>query len=124
MRKLIATFAASIITLTGCVTGYSQPLHPDTTIDCMLKAPAYPALSRKQGETGTAAVKATVDEAGRFISVVIAQSSGFPRLDEAALAAMRASTCQPLYHGGERVPFSFTQPYHFAIRAESPPHPQ
>ncbi|OLL28541.1 hypothetical protein BTH42_27700 [Burkholderia sp. SRS-W-2-2016] len=120
MRKLIASTAALTLTLTGC----AQPRHPDTRIDCLIQAPAYPLLSREHGETGTAAVKATVDADGRLISVTIAHSSGHTKLDEAALAAMRGSTCKPLYKGGERVPFTFTQPYRFALGEQSPLHPQ
>jgi protein TonB len=51
--------------------------------------PAYPATSRRQGEEGTVRVKVLVDERGRPQEVAVAQSSGFARLDEAALQAVR-----------------------------------
>ena len=51
--------------------------------------PMYPPTSRRQGEEGTVRLKVLVDERGRPKDVQIAQSSGFPRLDDAARDAVR-----------------------------------
>jgi protein TonB len=51
--------------------------------------PAYPPLSRKAGEQGRVLLRVLVDEAGRPAQVLLLQSSGYPRLDEAAAAAVR-----------------------------------
>lgn len=114
MRALITAVAVLTITLAGC----AEPPHPDTKVDCRLRAPAYPAVSRARGDTGMATVKFAVDEDGKITSVAIAKSSGHAELDEAALSAMRSSTCKPLYKGGKRVPFTYSQPYHFALRQD------
>lgn len=45
----------------------------------------YPAASRRLNEQGTVTVSACVGKDGRAVSTVIAQSSGYPRLDAAAL---------------------------------------
>ena len=50
--------------------------------------PTYPPVSRRNGEEGIVRLKVLVDEKGRAKDVQIAQSSGFPRLDEAAKQAV------------------------------------
>lgn len=51
--------------------------------------PTYPPASRRAGEHGTVRVKVLVDAKGRPSTVEVAQSSGFPRLDQAAVEAVR-----------------------------------
>lgn len=50
--------------------------------------PTYPRLSRRLGEQGTVVVHARIDVQGRAQDASIGRSSGFPRLDQAALAAV------------------------------------
>ena len=47
--------------------------------------PAYPPASRRMGETGTVVMLLTVAENGRVIDAALDTSSGFDRLDQAAL---------------------------------------
>jgi protein TonB len=51
--------------------------------------PTYPPASRRAGEQGTVRLKVLVDTNGRASNVAVTQSSGFPRLDEAAIEAVR-----------------------------------
>jgi periplasmic protein TonB len=51
--------------------------------------PVYPSASRRGGEEGTVRLRVLVDERGRPRDVQLAQSSGFPRLDDAAMDAVR-----------------------------------
>ncbi len=51
--------------------------------------PAYPPASRRIGEEGVVALAVRVDERGRPIEVRVQQSSGFPRLDQAAVEGLR-----------------------------------
>lgn len=51
--------------------------------------PTYPPAARRAGEEGTVRLKVLVDEKGRPKDVAVATSSGFARLDEAAMAAVR-----------------------------------
>jgi protein TonB len=111
MRGALATVAASLLILVGC----AQPRHPDTSIECKFAPPDYPPISRHRREAGTVDVRATTDTDGKITSVAIEKSSGYQRLDAAALAAMRASTCEPLYRNGARVPFSLAQPFRFDL---------
>jgi protein TonB len=51
--------------------------------------PAYPPAARRAGEEGTVRLKVLVDEKGRPKDVAVATSSGFARLDQAAMEAVR-----------------------------------
>jgi protein TonB len=51
-------------------------------------APSYPQLSRRLGEEGQVLVRVQVSTDGKVLSVELKQSSGFARLDEAALKAV------------------------------------
>ena len=51
--------------------------------------PVYPPASRRAGEEGTVRLKVLVDTNGRASNVAVTQSSGFTRLDQAAMDAVR-----------------------------------
>jgi periplasmic protein TonB len=51
--------------------------------------PTYPPASRRAGEQGTVRLKVLVDTSGRASNVAVSQTSGFPRLDQAAMEAVR-----------------------------------
>ncbi len=76
-------------------------------------APEYPRLSRRMGEAGMVVVRVYVDEAGVPRSVQLAQSSGFARLDEAALASVQSARFRPYTENGvptagwARIPIPF-----------------
>jgi protein TonB len=55
------------------------------------REPDYPPVSRRLGEQGTVILDVLVDENGRATDARVVQSSGFPRLDEAALAGVKAN---------------------------------
>ena len=51
-------------------------------------SPDYPALSRRLGEEGKVVLRVLVGENGRPVQIELRTSSGSPRLDQAALAAV------------------------------------
>jgi protein TonB len=51
--------------------------------------PVYPPASRRLDEKGVVGLRVLVDERGRPREVQVAKSSGFDRLDEAAVTAVR-----------------------------------
>jgi periplasmic protein TonB len=51
--------------------------------------PIYPPASRRAGEQGTVRLKVLVDTNGRASNVAVSQTSGFPRLDQAAVEAVK-----------------------------------
>jgi protein TonB len=54
-----------------------------------LLAPSYPALSQRLGEEGVVIFNLHVDSTGRVLSFELRESSGYPRLDKAAIDAVR-----------------------------------
>lgn len=65
--------------------------------------PVYPAASRRAGEEGTTVLRVLVDEHGRAGDVSVVQSSGFPRLDQSAVDAIRRWTFAAATNGSQAV---------------------
>ena len=76
--------SASAISATPTGGAVAQELKTSSRVE-----PIYPPASRRAGEEGTVRIKALVDERGRPTQVEVAKSSGFAKLDEAALTAVR-----------------------------------
>jgi periplasmic protein TonB len=75
----------SAISATQANTGaVAQELKTSSRVE-----PTYPPMSRRLGEEGTVRLKVLVDERGRPREVQVAQGSGFSRLDQAAVDAVR-----------------------------------
>ena len=56
-----------------------------------LSQPEYPPWSRRAGEAGTVILEVYVNENGRADDVRVKKSSGFPKLDEAAVREVKRS---------------------------------
>nr|WP_057929463.1 energy transducer TonB [Burkholderia ambifaria] len=85
------------------------------TLQCNFVKPDYPSMSRRRGESGTAYVHFVVGVTGKLESVDLQKSSGYPRLDDAALDAMRSTTCRPYIENGQAIRAARTQPYNFGL---------
>ena len=76
--------------------------------------PAYPTMSRRLGEEGQVVLRVLVTEQGEAQRVEVRTSSGFERLDQAALAAVRVWRFVPAKQGDRAlagwvfVPLNFT----------------
>lgn len=77
--------------------------------------PAYPLLSRRLGEQGLVVVRALIDEHGRPVEAVLSVSSGFPRLDDAAVRAVRAARFRPYVDGNRARPAYALVPIRFDL---------
>ncbi|HZZ10966.1 MAG TPA: energy transducer TonB [Paraburkholderia sp.] len=84
-------------------------------LECNIAKPDYPSLSRRRGETGVAFVSFVVGLSGKIESVQLKKSSGFSRLDDAAVAAMHASACKPYLENGQPVRAAYNQPFDFSL---------
>ncbi len=84
-------------------------------LDCEMAKPEYPALSRRRGEAGTVQVRFVVGLTGKIEHAELKKSSGFSRLDNAALAAIRATVCRPYLENGQPIRVTYTQPYNFGL---------
>lgn len=79
--------------------------------------PAYPRVSLRLEEQGTVTVRIHVGPDGRVRDVELVASSGFARLDEAALEAVRAWVFRPALVGGEPVADSLLHNVTFRLDA-------
>lgn len=77
--------------------------------------PVYPALSRRMNEEGKVLLKVRVSAQGTALDVAISKSSGFPRLDAAAVDAVTRWRFVPAKRGDEAVDSSVIVPITFAF---------
>ena len=75
----------------------------------------YPVESMRAGEEGTAVLQVLVDEGGRASDVRVARSSGYERLDAAALNAVRQWRFVPGKRNGVAVAMAHQVPVNFVL---------
>jgi len=68
-----------------------------------LPAPEYPDESRRLGEEGLVLLEVEVRADGRAGRIRVLRASAYPRLDEAAVAAVRQARCRPAMVDGAAV---------------------
>ncbi len=79
-----------------------DPRHP-------LTQPPYPAASVRFGEEGTVTLELRIGRDGRVLAARVLQSSGFPRLDAAAIEeARRAWRLRPASDDGAAIEAPYT----------------
>ena len=81
--------------------------------------PVYPPLSKRLGEQGQVLVKVLISAQGHAQQAAIAQSSGFKRLDDAALNAVQSWRFVPGKRGGVPQAMWFNVPVEFGLRGEN-----
>jgi protein TonB len=104
--------------ITSPVATAPQPVVTAARFDAdYLKNPApdYPAMSRRMGEEGKVLLLVQVSAEGHPTDVTVKQSSGFPRLDSAALNAVRNWRFVPAKRGGEAMAASVVVPLSFRL---------
>ncbi|GIK25401.1 MAG: protein TonB [Betaproteobacteria bacterium] len=91
-------------------------LSAELAVSCPERsAPAYPPISRRLGEVGKVVLRVELDEQGNVSATRVATSSGFARLDEAALAAVKTWRCNPARRDGQPVRAVALQPFKFVL---------
>ena len=94
-------------------------LSSELSVACPeLNAPAYPALSRRLGEEGKLMLRVELDEKGHVNVVQVIDSSGFKRLDEAAMAAVKTWRCNPPVRNGQPARAIALQPFNFVLQGD------
>lgn len=78
-------------------------------------APAYPKLSRRFGEQGRVLLDVYILSDGSIGDIRLNTSSGFRRLDDAALASVRHWRFVPARRGDEAIPYWYVQPITFSL---------
>ena len=92
-------------------------LSSDLSISCPeLTAPDYPEQSRRMGEEGKLMLQVELDESGQVSQTRIIRSSGYSRLDRAALAAVKTWRCRPALRDGQPVRAVALQPFNFVLQ--------
>lgn len=93
------------------------PVTPPRTDAAHLNnpAPQYPALSRRLGEQGRAMLDVYILPDGSVGEIKLNKSSGFPRLDNAALQAVKNWKYVPAKRGDKPIPFWYVQPVSFVL---------
>jgi protein TonB len=88
----------------------AAPSPPSVVQDSALGAkmvsgapPRYPMESRRHHEQGTVVLSVTLGIDGKVSSIAVSQSSGFSRLDDAALSAVRKWRWTPITRDGKPV---------------------
>jgi protein TonB len=77
--------------------------------------PVYPQLSRKLREQGTVVLELTVLVNGTVTDVIVLQSSGYPRLDQAALSAVQHWRYQAARRGETAIDYRYRQRVAFSL---------
>ena len=93
------------------------PITPPRTDAAHLNnpAPQYPALSRRLGEQGRVMLDVYILPDGSVGEIKLNRSSGFPRLDNAALQAVKTWKYVPAKRGDTAIPFWYVQPVSFVL---------
>jgi protein TonB len=78
--------------------------------------PSFPAMSKKLHEEGTVVLRVHVSAAGEALSVEVATSSGYARLDDAALRAVRKWKFVPSKRGDTAVDGIAMVPMVFSLK--------
>jgi protein TonB len=92
-------------------------LTTELAVTCPNRSPpAYPAISRRFDEEGTVVLQVELDETGVVATARVHKSSGFARLDEAALAAVKTWRCSPAQRNGQPTRATALQPFKFILQ--------
>jgi len=111
-------------TATGASPAVASPRTASTPVRTLPSAsadyldnppPPYPPLSRRLGEQGTALVRTLISRNGRALDAVLAQSSGFDRLDQAAVQAVKQWRYRPATLDGVAQEMWFDVPVSFHL---------
>ncbi|MGH6647696.1 energy transducer TonB [Aquabacterium sp.] len=101
---------APVATAPEPVTPQAPKVLPSSGVKPLVPAkPIYPPASLELGESGTVTMMLLLDEQGRLKDIQVTKSSGYPRLDRAAIAAERLARYAPYIEAG--VPRSVYVPH-------------
>ena len=100
-------------------TPLSVTLDSELSVVCSERPPpVYPLSSRRMGEQGEVLLRVELDAKGAVSAAQIVSGSGFPRLDEAALATIRNWRCTPASRNGQPVRAIALQAFKFILQGK------
>lgn len=77
--------------------------------------PAYPRIAKENEEQGVVVLELTVNSNGTTSNIKILNSSGFKRLDKAAMRAMAYCTFYPALRNGVPIALNYKQKFIFSL---------
>jgi protein TonB len=77
--------------------------------------PGYPSASRRLGEEGLVRFRVLISEQGRAERIEIQKSSGYTRLDDAAMQSIRRALFKPYMEDGKAIPVYAIIPISFKL---------
>jgi protein TonB len=123
-RIISAPAPVSLPVVTGTATPHGTSAGPqpvllggELSVSCSERtAPIYPKQSLRLGEQGKTVLLVELDELGRVANVTVKTRSGFSRLDEAAINAVKTWRCTPAKRNGLAVRSVALQPFNFILK--------
>ena len=116
-RRYAGVVLATGLLTAGCDIGAEierpRPLFGESPVE-------YPADMWDRDVEGSTLVRVLVSEGGGVDSAVVAESSGYPSLDSAAVTGARAMRFAPALKGGEPLRVWTRVPVHFRKDADKP----
>lgn len=97
--------------------GVEEPVRLISAVPLITREPSYPVASIRNDEQGVVTVKALVGADGRVTEVIVIKSSGYPRLDAAALESIRTWKFRPGSQAGTAVASWVSLPVRFQLRS-------
>lgn len=79
-------------------------------------SPKYPKLSKRLREEGTVILQLLITKDGLVREVEIKISSGYQRLDQAAIKAVKQWRYTPAFQGNEMIDYRYEQPVRFSMK--------
>ncbi len=90
---------------------------PELSVHCPRRPPPqYPMAARRLGEEGVVELLVALSADGSVRQVSVSRPSGFGRLDQAAVAAVRLWQCDPIRVAGVPAAATARQRIHFSLR--------
>lgn len=111
--RATAPATTSVVDPKAAVEAAYVPATPDAEAN---DPPPYPIESRRRGEQGTVLLLLQIDAQGKVEEVRLLRSSGHPRLDRAAAAALAKWRFRPARRGGVAEATAIEQPVEFRLR--------
>jgi protein TonB len=91
-------------------------LSSELSVSCPERTPpVYPSISIRMNEQGKVVLKVELGEDGRVARLEVKSSSGYQRLDTAALSAVKTWRCKPAIRNGMAVHAIALQPFNFIL---------